>query len=141
MRAEAILRQVVKTCLPEVHAKRLEAVVACAEGAIKAEKLTSAAIGRSLPGRPKHGIKRIDRLLANTALHTQRATIFQALGRHLLANNPRPVVVVDWTQALGSFRALVAGVPVGGRAITILVQVHPESKLGNSYVQRQSCAC
>jgi hypothetical protein len=137
MRAEGILRQVVEACLPSVHAKRVEAVIACAEGVISAEKLTPAAIGRSLPGRPKHGIKRVDRLMANTALHTQRSTIFQALARHLLADNPRPVVVVDWTQALGSFRALVAAVPVGGRAITILVQVHPELKLGNSHVQRQ----
>jgi Transposase DDE domain len=137
MRAEPILRQVVRPCLATVHVKRLEALIACAEAVIKAEKLTPAAIGRSLPGRPKHGIKRVDRLMANTALHTQRWTIFQALAHHLLADNLRPVVVVDWTQALGSFRALVAAVPVGGRAITILVQVHPESKLGNSHVQRQ----
>jgi Transposase DDE domain len=137
MRAESIVRQVVNPCLAVVHVKRLETVIACTEAVIKAEKLTPAAIGRSLPGRPKHGIKRVDRLMANTALHTQRWTIFQALAHHLLADNPRPVVVVDWTQALGSFRALVAAVPVGGRAITILVQVHPELKLGNSNVQRQ----
>jgi Transposase DDE domain len=137
MRAKGILRRVVRPCLPAVHAKRVETVVACAEAVIRAQKLTPAAIGRSLPGRPKHGIKRVDRLLANTALHTQRWVIFRALAHHLLARNPRPVIVVDWTQALGSFRALVAAVPVGGRAITILVQVHPEPKLSNSAVQRQ----
>lgn len=137
MRAESILRRVVEPCLPVVHSKRLQSVVACSEAVIKAQKLTPAAIGRSLPGRPKHGIKRVDRLLANTALHTQRWVIFRALAQHLLAGSVQPVVVVDWTQALGTFRALVAAVPIGGRAIAILVQVHPESKLGNSYVQRQ----
>lgn len=137
MRAEVILRQVVQSCSPVVHEKRLESVVACADAVIKAQKVTSAAIGRSLPGRPKHGIKRVDRLLSNTALHLQRWVIFQSLAQHLLAGNPRPVVILDWTQALGSFRALVAAVPVGGRAVTILVQVHPESKLGNAVVQRR----
>jgi Transposase DDE domain len=137
MRAKSILRRVVDPCLRVVHARRLESVVACSEAVIKAQKLTPAAIGRSLPGRPKHGIKRVDRVLANTALHTQRWAIFQALAQHLLAGTAQPVVVVDWTQALGTFRALVAAVPIGGRAITILAQVHPESKLGNSCVQRR----
>jgi len=137
MRAKRILRRVVEPCQRVVHAKRLEAVVDCSEAIIKAQKLTPAAIGRRLPGRPKHGIKRTDRTLANTALHTQRWLIFQALAQHLLAGTARPVVVVDWTQALGTFRALVAAVPIGGRAITILAQVHPESKLGNSVVQRR----
>src|SRR5690348_13383193 len=113
MRAESILRRVVEPCLPVVHSKRLQSVVACSEAVIKAQKLTPAAIGRSLPGRPKHGIKRVDRLLANTALHTQRWVIFRALAQHLLAGSVQPVVVVDWTQALGTFRALVAAVPIG----------------------------
>jgi hypothetical protein len=137
MRAESILRQVLESCLQVVHEKRVNAVVACAEGVIKAQKLVPAAIGRAMPGRPKHNIKRTDRTLANTALHTQRWVLFQALARHLLEGNPRPVVVLDWTQALGAFRALVAAVPTGGRAITILTQVHPEPKLGNSFVQRR----
>jgi hypothetical protein len=141
MRARTILRRVIEPCLRIVHAKRVEAVVACSEAIIKAQKLTPAAIGRSLPGRPKHGIKRVDRLLANTALHTQRWAIFQTLAQHLLGGTERPVVVVDWTQALGTFRALVAAVPIGGRAVTIFAQVHPEPKLGNIWVQRRFLQC
>jgi hypothetical protein len=137
MRAKGILRQVVEPCLQVVHEKRIEALVDCAEGLVKAQKLVPAAIGRAMSGRPKHNIKRVDRTLANTAIHVQRWTIFQALAHHLLDGNPRPEVVVDWTQALGTFRALVAAVPTGGRAIAILAQVHPESKLGNRTVQRR----
>jgi len=137
MRAEGILRQVVAPCLQVVHEKRIDAVVDCAMGIVKAQKLVPAAIGRAMPGRPKHNIKRVDRTLANTAIHVQRWVIFQALAHHLVDGNPKPRVVVDWTQALGTFRALVAAVPTDGRAVTILAQVHPESKLGNVDVQRR----
>jgi hypothetical protein len=45
------------------------------------------------------------------------------------------VIVVDWTHTVGNLRALVAAVPIGGRALTLYFEVHPERRLGNTNVQ------
>jgi hypothetical protein len=137
MRVARMVRQVCSSCRPVVHAKRFETVVAVVEGVIRAGRLTPAAIGRSLWGRtaPKHGIKRVDRLLKNPRLYAEQRTFFRAIAATVLRGCKRPTVVVDWTQVLGTHRALVAAVPIGGRALPIYSEVHPEKLLGNSRVQ------
>jgi len=47
----------------------------------------------------------------------------------------RPVILLDWTKVTDDFHALVAAVPIGGRAATIYEEVHPERHLGNAKVQ------
>jgi hypothetical protein len=132
-----MVRQVCRSCRGVVHAKRFEAVVAVAEAVVRAGRLTPAAVGRGLWGRtaPKHGIKRVDRLLANPRLLAEQRTFFRAIAATVLRESERPIVIVDWTQVLGAHRALVAAVPIGGRALPIYSEVHPERLLGNSAVQ------
>lgn len=138
MRVEEMVRQLVGGCSPVVHVSRLAAVVKVVEGIIRADRLVPATIGRNLPGRtdPKHGIKCVDRLLGNPHMVTDRQAIFQALAEHLLRGGPRPVILVDWTQSGGTHEALVAAVPIGGRALPIYLEVHPLKKLGNAVVER-----
>lgn len=137
MRVTRMVRQVCGSCRPVVHAKRFETVVAVVEGVIRAGRLTPAAIGRGVWSRtsPKHGIKRVDRLLKNPRLYAEQRTFFRAIAAKVLRGCKRPTVVVDWTQVLGTHRALVAAVPIGGRALPIYSEVHPEKLLGNSRVQ------
>lgn len=139
MRVEGMVRQLVGGCSPFVHDSRLAAVVKVVEGIIRAGRLVPATIGRSLPGHasPKHGIKCVDRLLGNPHLVTDRRAIFQALAGHLLHGSPRLPILVDWTQAGGTHEALVAAVPIGGRALPIYLEVHPLKKLGNAAVERR----
>jgi hypothetical protein len=47
------------------------------------------------------------------------------------------VILVDWTQVCGRHVALVAAVPIGGRALTIYAEVHPLKRLGNAAVERR----
>jgi hypothetical protein len=56
-------------------------------------------LGRSLAGvaRVKHQIKAVDRLLGNGRLHRERADIYRALARTLLAGTRRPLIIVDWS--------------------------------------------
>ena len=69
---------------------------------------------------------------------TDRRAIFQALAERLLHGGPRPVILVDWTQSGGTHeKALVAAVPIGGRALPIYLEVHPLKKLGNAVVERK----
>jgi len=139
MRVDGMVRQLVEGCSPVVHANRLAAVVKMVEGIIRADRLVPATIGRNLPGRanPKHGIKSVDRLLGNPHMVSDRRAIFQSLAERLLAGGPRPLVLVDWTQSGGTHEALVAAVPVGGRALPVYLEVHPLKKLGNAAVERK----
>src|SRR6188768_3502464 len=138
MRVGAMVRQVCRSCRARVHAKRFEAVMAVAEGLIRAGRAVPAAIGRSLRSRTaaKPSIKRVDRLLANPRLYSEHRTFFGAIASRILPGDAHPVVIVDWTQVVGH-RALVAAVPMGGRALPIYAEVHPEELLGNSKVQSQ----
>jgi hypothetical protein len=137
MRVGAMVRQLLVGCDGIVHAKRLAAVIKVVEGIIRGGRLVPAAVGRSLPGRrrPKHGIKCVDRLLGNPGATRQRLFIFLALAHHLLRSCRRPVILIDWTQVAGTHQALVAAVPIGGRALPIYLEVHPLKKLSNAAVE------
>ena len=67
MRVVDMVRELVGSCSSVVHAVRVVAVTALVEGIIRGGRLSPATIGRVLPGGalPKHGIKRVDRLLGN----------------------------------------------------------------------------
>jgi hypothetical protein len=100
-------------------------------------------VGRSLAGPTfgKHGIKCVDRLLRNRQLAKERPHFFRALARRLLGGWARPVILVDWTEVMGGHEALVAAVPIGGRAIPIYLEVHPLKKLGNTAVEERFLSC
>jgi hypothetical protein len=137
MRVATILRRVLKSCREAVHATRFAAVLAVACGVVHARRLNLSAVGRALRGRayPKHGIKRVDRLLSNWRMRLECRRYFKDLAQYLIGPCPAPVVLLDWTKITEDFEALVAAVPIGGRAVTIYHEVHPEAHLANPQVQ------
>ena len=139
MRVEAMVRELVGSCSSVVHAVRVVAVTALVEGIIRGGRLSPATIGRVLAGEalPKHGIKRVDRLLGNPKMVGDRLFFFLAIAHRVLRGCARPVILVDWTQAGGQHVALVAAVPIGGRALPIYIEVHPLKKLGNVTVEER----
>jgi hypothetical protein len=66
-----------------------------------------------------------------------RLFIFLAIAHRLLRGCARPVILVDWTQCGGTHEALVAAVPIGGRALPVYLEVHPQKKLGNAAVEKR----
>ena len=138
MRVGDMVRDLVRSCSSVVHAVRVTAVTALVEGIVQGGRLSPATIGRVLPGRalPKHGIKRVDRLLGNPKMVGDRVFFFVAIARRLLRGCARPVILVDWTQA-GAHVALVAAVPIGGRALPIHIEVHPLKNLGSAAVENR----
>jgi len=138
MRVVEMVRELVSGCSSVVHAVRVAAVTALVEGIVRGGRLSPATIGRVLPGAlPKHGIKRVDRLLGNPKMVGDRLFFFLAIAHRLLRGCPRPVILVDWTQAGGRHVALVAAVPIGGRALPIYIEAHPLKKLGNAAVEER----
>jgi hypothetical protein len=137
MRIESILRRVLNSCREEIHVKRLAAVLMVTHGIVHGRRLSLTAIGRALGerGSAKHDIKRVDRLLSNWRMRSERWLYFSDMASLLIGDCPRPVILLDWTKVTDDFHALVAAVPIGGRAVTVYEEVHPERKLGNSRVQ------
>lgn len=137
MRVPAILRRVLRRCRAEVHLKRFTAVMAVIGGIVEGGRLSLTAIGRSLgrKGSPKHDIKRVDRLLSNRKMWRELCLYFRDIAGFVIGTWTRPVILLDWTKVTDDFHALVAAVPIGGRAVTIYEEVHPERHLGNAKVQ------
>src|SRR4051812_39986118 len=137
MRVAAMLRPLLHRCR-SVHSARLAALVAAVDALIRGGRLTLTDIGRSYAGRvaPKHSIKRADRLVGNSALWRDIDGILAALAARLIRGVRRPVILVDWTGVSdGSSKwALVASIPVAGRAIPILFEVHPRRRYCNPRV-------
>lgn len=136
MRVSKIVARVCSRCLPLVHIARWMAITVVVDGIIQSGRLSLSAIGRATLGRarPKHNIKRVDRLLANAHLRGERWMLFESVAVWLLGDTPRPVILVDWTKVTDGFHALVAAVPIGGRALPIYEEVHAEARLGNHRV-------
>src|SRR5262245_61683702 len=137
MRVERILVQIWAQCRRRIHVVRVTAGMAAVQGLARVGRLSLTAIGRGIGGktRPKHSIKRMDRLLSNPHLSVDRKVFFAAIGAQLLTGVTRPIVVIDWTKLVGNFHALVAAVPFFGRALPIYVEVHREKFLGNAKVE------
>lgn len=137
MRVMSILRRVLRTCGEEIHAIRFAAMLALVSAIIRGRRLTLTAIGRALSGRsfPKHGIKRVDRLLSNWRMQAERWLCFQDIAQFLIGDCSTPVILMDWTKVTDGFHALAAAVPIGGRALTIYEEVHKERRLGTPRVQ------
>jgi hypothetical protein len=137
MRVLEMLRRVLKISRAEIHVKRFAVVAAVVAGIIRGRRLSVTAIGRVLAGRsfPKHRIKRVDRLLSNWRMRAERWLYFSDIASFVVGRCSTPVILMDWTKVTEGFHALVAAVPIGGRALTVYEEVHAERKLSNPRVQ------
>jgi hypothetical protein len=141
MHAITILQRCLNPLLKHMHARRLmtllEAVASCVNG--PALSLTD--VGRRFAGEAllRNKIKRADRLLGNRGLQQEARTIYAALCRVTLTRIDEAVILIDWSdlKADQSLHLLRASLPVGGRALTLYEEVHPQKKLGNRAVQHR----
>lgn len=136
MRPDQILHHFVFTSCPDVHKARLNAIVSAVAALIDVDSAVPARIGRRMADdtTPKHGIKRIDRLLGNKHLHAELSLLYGQLARTIVGE--RPIILVDWTKLDGGEQAALAAAAVHqGRALPILVEVHPMDKLANRQLE------
>jgi hypothetical protein len=127
MRAQMILQRQFAADLAGVHLARVRLVFAAVLTLLKSGRLSLTSIGRAIAQEtsPKHGIKRIDRLLGNRHLHAERVTFYQGIARRVVPPGSRPVILVDWTAVTPKLWALAAAVSFEGRAVMIYAETHP----------------
>lgn len=144
MHALVIVQQLLRTRCPQIHAARLTVILATVGAAVRGRRLTLSELGRALigPARPKHSIKRVDRLLGNRHLAVERVEVYQTLARRLVGTHCEPLIVVDWSDLSADRRwqLLRAAIPVGGRCLTLYEEVHPLTRFGNPRVHRSFLA-
>ena len=126
MRAEQILLRSFERDLEAVHLARVRLMFAAVHALLRSARLSLTSLGRAIAGStsPKHGIKRVDRLLGNRHLHVETPVFYRALAGRLVARGSRPVIIVDWTAVTPKLWALVAAVSYQGRALIVYAETH-----------------
>ena len=144
MVALSIVRELLNSATPQMHASRREAVVAMVSSALDGATLTVTSLGRGITGDAfeKHRIKRADRLLSNRHLLSERVGLYQTLARRVIGSTTRPLISVDWSNLDdGKTRYLLrASVAMAGRALTVYEEVHPRERFMKAKVERQFLA-
>ena len=129
-----------------IHKTRLQSLIPILHAIINFKQLRVTQLGRVLEttGKERAGIRRIDRLLANVYYQTRTLDFYKAITQHVVGNQGRPIVLVDWTGIPNSKRtakegehcALRASLIAEGRSITLYEEVHPKKKENNAGVHR-----
>lgn len=130
------VRFVTELLNPVMHYKRALSVGQAVVGAMRAERMTSASVGRSLARAfgitPKSGIKQVDRLLGNDRVVVEDA--FKQIVPWLIAKRTEIVVSLDWTEygQEGHSRIALNLVTNHGRATPLVWKTVETKRLRNS---------
>lgn len=124
-----VLHSNILSSVTTLHQRRATALAAAVEALISGARLSVTHLGRALnsTARPKHNIKRMDRLASNRHLHAEHFALYRALCHHLCAHLKHPIVLVDWTDIVEQKRLMLirAALAVDGRALTLYEAVYP----------------
>jgi len=141
MQAIRFLHSALAQALPTVHSRRLKTLMCCVSSLLRGRRLTLTGLGRFMSGKayPKHAIKRVDRLLGNRHLQTERSLFYWVMLRALLGPLKHPLILVDWSpiDAAGEFFLLRAAIPLAGRSFPIYESVYEREGCPN--IKRNCC--
>jgi hypothetical protein len=131
VRASRRVLQQLEETLGFVHAQRRTALLRAVGALLNGGALWLTALGRTLGDgvRAKHGIKSVDRLLGNTALHAEHLELYAALARPLLKGRDAAVVLVDSTELRPGVCALTASLAMEGRGVPLCALVRSKRSI------------
>src|SRR5579871_934894 len=136
MSINALLHAHLEENCPDIHATRLQAVMDVATGLQRSRHFSISAIGKCLQSdaRPKHRIKKVDRLLGNKHLYAELADIYKGLSayvfRYIVQDSYTPVVVdLCFLKDSHDIQMLSAEVATKGRSIPIYREVFESRQL------------
>jgi hypothetical protein len=141
MHARTLLHKFFENAAQKIHKKRLEALFASVDSLLCGRLLTLSGLGQSMPGPVpvKHCIKRVNRLLGNTQLHTDRMILYKHLAEQALGTIDRPIILIDWSQLdeQDKYYVIRATLPFHGRGLTIYEATHPKKAYDTHGVNKQ----
>ena len=131
MHADQLLHRWIDRVMPSIHSARRDAVKAVVGSVIGGGALAVTALGRAMKSNAmeKHCIKRVDRLMSNKHLMSEREEIYRSLSHEIIGATQRPIILVDWSDLneREEIFLLRASTPVGGRSLTLYEEVHDVS--------------
>ena len=129
-----------------IHKTRVQSLIPIITAIITSKQLRLTQLGRNLNsgGKERSDIRRIDRLLANSYYQTQSIDVYKAITQRVIANQGRPIILVDWTSLPnsdlttegGAHSAIRASLIAEGRSITLYEEVHSKKKENNDLVHQ-----
>ena len=141
MHAIKLLHKQLQCACTSMLSKRLTALMCAVKTLSEDHRLSITGIGRAMKSSTttKHAIKRVDRLVGNVWLQTERVEVYSAMARWLLKHVSQPIILVDWSDlsADREQQVLRASIPVGGRSITIYEEIHSIHKQANPKVHQR----
>lgn len=145
MHAKKIVERLLGECLREqLHVKQAKALEDVVGAALSGAHLSLSRLARGVAPSTavRHRIKKVDRLLGNTALHAGRGVLYGEVAQRWLAGVTQLLVVVDWSDVTADQRwhLLRASVALEGRSVTLYEEIHPQSKYANYEVHRRFLA-
>lgn len=126
MRVAKKIRELVEVCSQQLHASRRRSLLAAVIALVQCGRVVSVSMGRALATRTseKHGIKRMDRLLGNRALHQERLEIYETLAKLTVGTTEHPIVLIDWSQLGRDKYVLKAVLALRGRGVPLYSECH-----------------
>jgi hypothetical protein len=138
--AASVLQKCLSDVIGTMHRVRVRALSNAVQSLLSSRRLILMDMARAWPGaeRVRAPLKCLDRLLSNPHLHAQREQLYASM-MHWLIRQPMPIILVDWSDLHEDCRwqLLRAAIPVGGRSITLLEMVFPESMKGSPIAEKQ----
>jgi hypothetical protein len=140
MHAIVVLQRLIGCCIPAIHEKRLQLLLAAVGSCLRKRRLTLSEVARGLEPTTsvRHRIKRIDRLLGHAWFQQQRGCFYRLLCRQLLAGAIEPIILVDWSDLKPdrSLLLLRATVWTHRQALVLYEEIHPLRKQNSPRVER-----
>lgn len=138
MKITNIIQNDIAAAYPEIHSTRLNTLFTFIDSGMHDQRVSVTYLGRGLKSlsktTKKNDIKRADRLIGNTLLHSERLFFYDYMSAQLIGNKKSPIILVDWSpiNGQGMFQVLRASIPMNGRSLTLYEKIHPESELNTN---------
>lgn len=140
MRVFELLHKILKKSAPNLHSKRITALLNGVKSLLEGKRLTLTGLGRSMRGNcsPKSAIRKVDRLLGNERLHEERHLYYQALCQKILGGLTKPLISIDWTGAPHHLHYCIrASINIKGRSFVLYEEVYERKFEKNTEINNQ----
>lgn len=136
-----LLHKTFQEKLPDVHLTRLSSLMTVCATAANENKLYLTGLGRGISNLNKESsnIQKVDRLLGNGILQTERILFYKVMSAYLLQRDSSPWIHIDWTciNSTTNLYALRASLSMKGRSIVLYEESYPKKKENNHAIHKE----